>query len=322
MDSPSCIGDSVNTINYNSLPKDTVLITGGAGFIGSHTADYLLSLGFKVRVLDNLSSGNRDNLPLDNSQIELIIGDIRDENIVLRSMQGIRHVLHLAAQVSVDKSVHNPVNSCQQNIVGFLTVLDAAKRVGARIVYASSAAVYGEPLTLPLTESSPTNPISPYGLEKLTNEAYAALYSRLYETSSLGLRFFNVYGSRQDPSSPYSGVITKFIQMIRANKPLTIRGDGQQKRDFIHVSDVAHANVAALFSDLSGVVNVASGQCISILALTDALARALRTTFDLQYVPAIPGDIQVSAADNSRLQESLYSPKIHLVDGLQEVEGT
>ncbi len=188
---------------------DKVLITGGAGFIGSHTADLLLNQGIAVRVLDNLSSGFRHNLPDHHQLLEFVEGDIRDRATVDHCMQDVSHCLHLAAQVSVVASLEDPEFSAQQNIIGFLNVLDAVHRHGAeRLVYASSAAVYGDPTEIPLPEDAAKTQLSPYGLEKQVNEQYAQLYKALYAVSSLGQRFFNVFGPRQDPKSPYAGVRT------------------------------------------------------------------------------------------------------------------
>ena len=301
--------------NLGSAP---ILITGGAGFIGSHTVDLLLESGCQVRVLDNLSSGSRGNLPR-SSRLQLIHGDILDRKTVQIATEGVNHVLHLAAQVSVQKSVDNPIQSCQQNILGFLTILDAAHKVGARLVYASSAAVYGEPIELPIKETNPIRPISPYGLEKVTNEQYASLYTRLHGTSQLGLRYFNVYGPRQDLTSPYSGVITKFIHMLLAGRSLTVRGDGLQERDFIHVRDVARANVAALSSDYVGVLNIAGGQAITIRQLTEVMTRILGSAIVLSHTPNIPGDIRHSVAQNGAMIKRLGKPQVTLEEGLAEL---
>jgi len=209
------------------LDMEKVLITGGAGFIGSHTADILMEQGIAVRVLDNLSSGHRHNLPDEHPLLEFIQGDICDAPTVKQAMQGVSHCLHLAAQVSVVASLEDPEFSAQQNIVGYVNVLDACRTRGvSRLVYASSAAIYGEPPELPLSEEVASKQLSPYGLEKKINEDYADLYHRLYQFSSLGMRFFNVYGPRQDPRSPYAGVIALFVDRIRDSQAITVFGDG------------------------------------------------------------------------------------------------
>ncbi len=233
-----------------------VLVTGGAGFIGSHSVEALLDAGAEVTVLDNFSAGRRANLP-EHGKLRIVEGDIRDAPSVQRAMTGVDHILHLAAQVSVRASVEAPALSASHNVAGFLNIADAARRPGVlRLVYASSAAVYGAPRVLPLDEGSACEPLSPYGLEKLVNDQYAALFGRLYGTSMLGLRYFNVYGPRQDPASPYAGVISRFASRLASNEPLSVFGDGQQTRDFIFVKDVARANVAALRSKCNGVLNV------------------------------------------------------------------
>ncbi|MDG7001062.1 MAG: NAD-dependent epimerase/dehydratase family protein [Nitrososphaerota archaeon] len=295
-----------------------ILVTGGAGFIGSHTVDQLLMLGYQVRVLDNLSSGKLNNLP-ESGRLQFLQGDILDHKMVQAATSGVTHVLHLAAQVSVQKSLEDPIQSCQQNIEGFLAVLDAARKIGARIVYASSAAVYGDSVVLPIRETSPVNAISPYGLEKITNEQYAALYTYMHGTSQLGLRYFNVYGPRQDPTSPYSGVITKFMAMIATGRSLTVRGDGLQERDFIHVRDAARANVSALFSDYVGIINIARGQAITIRRLTEVMAQVLGSGVAVNYVPNIPGDIRRSVAQNRLMAKHLGRPLVTIEEGLAEL---
>lgn len=283
-----------------------VLITGGAGFIGSHTADLLMEQGIAVRVLDNLSSGHRENLPSQHRLLEFIEGDICDAATVRETMQGVSHCLHLAAQVSVVASLEDPEFSAKQNIVGFVNVLDACRKQGAqRLVYASSAAIYGEPPKLPLDEDVPVKQLSPYGLEKQVNEYYADLYHRLYQFSSLGMRFFNVYGPRQDPKSPYAGVIALFVDRITAAQPVTVFGDGQQTRDFIFVRDVARANVAALKNTYQGACNVATGKRTSLLDLIETLSQLTGNQTDIRFAPPRTGDIVHSLADPSRMNREL-----------------
>jgi UDP-glucose 4-epimerase len=242
-----------------------ILITGGAGFVGSHTVDLLLVQGQRVRVLDDFSSGRRENLPA-SALLETVQGDVRDPVAVEQAMQGITRVLHLAAHVSVVKSIEDPVASAAVNVGGFLVVLDAARRAGVgRFVYASSAAVYGATERVPVDESTPVRPQSPYGLEKAIDDQYALLFKELYGVRCLGLRYFNVYGPRQDPASPYSGVISRFLDCIRMGRPLTIFGDGRQTRDFVFVKDVAKVNVQALNANAFGVCNVGTGSSTSVL---------------------------------------------------------
>lgn len=295
-----------------------VLITGGAGFIGSHTADLLMEQGIAVRVFDNLSSGHRENLPAQHNLLEFVKGDICDASAVKDAIQGVTHCLHLAAQVSVVASLEDPEFSAKQNIVGFVNVLDACRKQGvSRLVYASSAAIYGEPPKLPLDEEVPVKQLSPYGLEKQVNEYYADMYHRLYNFSSLGMRFFNVYGPRQDPKSPYAGVIALFVDRITAAQPVTVFGDGQQTRDFIYVRDVARANVAALNSTYQGACNVATGKRTSLLDLINALSELTGNKTDVKFAPPRTGDIVHSLADPGRMNRELKTiAESPLKDGL------
>lgn len=282
-----------------------VLVTGGAGFIGSHSVDRLLETGARVRVLDNFSSGKRENLN-PHPGLEVLEGDIRNRAVVEQAMDGISHVLHLAAQVSVAASVEDPLGSCAVNIGGFLNVLDSARRAGVgRFVYASSAAVYGMPARPRLLEEDPSLPISPYGLEKSVNDQYARLYREIYGLSCLGQRYFNVYGPRQDPSSPYSGVISIFARRLREKQPLTVNGDGLQTRDFIYVGDVAAANALALRSTEGGVCNVATGRDVTLLQMLETLSKVAGVKPEVSFGPARAGDIRHSAADNRRLMADL-----------------
>jgi len=285
---------------------EKVLIVGGAGFIGSHTADILMERGVNVRVLDNLSSGHRSNLPASHPLMEFVEGDMRNAETVKDVMQGISHVVHLAAQVSVVASLEDPEFSAQQNIIGYLNVLDAAKNVGVkRMVYASSAAIYGEPPSLPLDEEMDVKQLSPYGLEKQVNEEYADLYYRLHGFSALGMRFFNVYGPRQDPKSPYAGVIALFMDRIKDNLPLTMNGDGEHTRDFIYVRDVARTNVEALGVDVQGACNVATGEKTSLNDLVNVLSDITGNKADVTYGPEREGDIVHSLANPSKMNKQI-----------------
>jgi len=285
---------------------ERVLIVGGAGFIGSHTADILVEQGVKVRVLDNLSSGHRTNLPASHPLMEFIEGDMRNAETVKDAMQGVSHVVHLAAQVSVVASLEDPEFSAQQNIIGYLNVLDAAKNAGVkRMVYASSAAIYGEPPSLPLDEEMAVKQLSPYGLEKQVNEEYADLYYRLHGFSALGMRFFNVYGPRQDPKSPYAGVIALFMDRIKDNLPLTMNGDGEHTRDFIYVRDVARTNVAALGVDVQGACNVATGEKTSLNDLVNVLSEITANTADVTYGAEREGDIVHSLANPAKMNKQI-----------------
>jgi UDP-glucose 4-epimerase len=297
-----------------------VLVTGGAGFIGSYSVEALLALGARVIVLDNFACGKLDNLPRD-ERLSVVRGDIRDLAAVRGAMSGATHVLHLAAQVSVRISVDDPPRSCHDNVLGFVNVLEAARleNVG-RIVYASSAAVYGVPNRLPLDEDAPLLPISPYGLEKCIDDQYAALYRKLYGQSSLGLRYFNVYGPRQDPSSQYAGVISKFAAAIVAGAPLTVFGDGRQTRDFVFVRDIARINAQALHSDYRGICNIGTGVSVTLLQLVEALSQCAGKPAQVRFAEPVAGDIRESATAVARLREVFGEvPSTQLTDGLKSL---
>ena len=300
---------------------DKYLVTGGAGFIGSHTVDHLLAKQQQVVVLDNFSSGHRHNLPDSHPLLTIVEGDIRDQSAVAEAAEGVSHCLHLAAQVSVVKSLEDPADSATHNIMGFINVLNAMKDNHAkRFVYASSAATYGNPKTLPLPEDEPLGPESPYGLEKQINELYVKLFKDLYKVSSCGMRFFNVYGPRQDPKSPYAGVIALFADAVLAQKPLTINGDGMQTRDFIFVNDVARANVAALNGKYEGAVNVATGVTVTLLELIEVLEKIAGHECEKTFGPEREGDIRHSAAKVETLQNILnVTAKHELEAGLREL---
>lgn len=229
-----------------SVTLETVLITGGADFIGSHLVEELVQTAEEVRVLDDHSADRRERLP---DEVQLYEEDIRDDDLVAEAMSGVDHIFHLAAQVSVDRSVEDPTASHATNVGGTLAVLEAARMVGARVIMASSAAVYGEAETVPVAEDSRKDPRSPYGLEKLTADRYARRYHELYGLETVVLRYFNVYGPRQS-GGQYSGDIDTFVRQAFSGEPLTVHGDGKQTRDFVHIADVVRATLAA--ADESG----------------------------------------------------------------------
>jgi UDP-glucose 4-epimerase len=297
-----------------------VLVTGGAGFIGSHTVERLLQDNHRVRVLDNFSTGRLSNLPT-HPLLDVVVGDIRSVEDVQTAMKGVTHCLHLAAQVSVASSVADPVGSATHNILGALNVMHAASMAHvSKLVYASSAAVYGIPAQLPLPEEAELQPLSPYGLEKWIDERYAALLGSLHGLPSLGLRYFNVYGPRQDPNSPYAGVIARFLDRLLSHQPPLVFGDGLQSRDFIYVGDIARANVAALFSPQCGICNVATGQQIDLLTLIDLLGQLTHCHLTPQHLPAKAEDIRDSCGNNRRLSEWLMiEPMWTLTEGLSEL---
>ena len=299
-------------------PLMHVVVTGGAGFIGSHSVEALLAAGARVTVFDNFSTGKRENLP-QGERLEIISGDVRERAAVERALAGATHVLHLAAQISVRVSIEDPPRSCHDNVLGFVNVLEAARRSGVkRVVYASSAAVYGVPARLPLDEDAAVGPISPYGLEKVINDQYAQLYRALYGQSSLGLRYFNVYGPRQDPTSQYAGVISKFAALIAADRPLTVFGDGGQTRDFVFVKDLARINALALANDYCGICNVGTGVSVTLLELIDALAKCAGKVPAVRFEPPVAGDIRDSAMAPARLKQVFgAAPATRLAEGLQ-----
>jgi UDP-glucose 4-epimerase len=227
-------------------------------------------------------------------------------------------VLHLAAQIFVRLSVEDPPDSCSQNVLGFVNVLDTARRRGVkRVVFASSAAVYGVPARLPLDEDSPLAPVSPYGLEKRIDEQYGALFGDLYGLSTFGLRYFNVYGPRQDPSSQYAGVISKFAAQLGRREPLTVFGDGGQCRDFVFVKDVARCNLSALKGAYGGVCNVGTGKSVTLLELIDALAARTGARPEVNFAPPVLGDIRESAMAPARLKALLgFVPQTTLAEGI------
>lgn len=283
-----------------------VLVTGGAGFIGSHTVELLLQRGHKVRVLDNLSTGSAANLP-NCDLLELVQGDIRKPADVIAALDGIEHVLHLAAQVSVSTSITQPGDSAHVNVLGFLNVLEAS-RSGCvkRFVYSSSAAVYGEPAPdSALTEHACCMPKSPYGLEKRINEQYAQLYAQLHSMACLGLRYFNVYGPRQTADSPYSGVLARFVMQLQQGQELTVYGDGEQTRDFVHASDVAELNYRALLGTCTGVLNVGTGRSCSLNTLAAVLRDLTGQKLVIRQLERRAADIRHSCADTTLLQQAL-----------------
>jgi UDP-glucose 4-epimerase len=294
------------------------LVTGGAGFIGSHIAERLLSSGHEVVVLDNFFSGHRRNL--DGLDVKLVEGDVRDEKMVTELARGCEVIFHEAAIVSVPYSVEHPQESHDVNIQGTLNVLQAARAAGvSRVVFASSAAIYGEEPTLPKTEAMRPEPMSPYGVEKLTGEHYLATWSRLFGVETVALRYFNVFGPRQDPKSPYSGVISIFVDRILAGQPLTFFGDGSQTRDFVYVGNVVDANLlAATTPGVSGrMYNVGCGKSTSLLTLASLIERAAGKKVERRFGTPRAGDIKDSVAEIERARSELgYAPAVDVEEGL------
>lgn len=298
------------------------LVTGGAGFIGSNLVDYLVREGMQVRVLDNLSTGNLENLEPVRGQIDFNQGDVRDFDTLLRAMSDIELVFHQAAMVSVPESVEDPVEAAMINDLGTLYLLEASHRAGVRkVILASSCAVYGDLPQLPKREDMATRPQSPYAASKLHGETYACLYSDLYGLETVCLRYFNVYGPKQDPTSQYSGVISIFMDKAVRDELPTIYGDGDQYRDFVYVADVVGANLqAALAENISGVViNVGTGGSVTINQLWKSIARLAGVESKPVRAPERPGDIQESVADISRARQMLeFEPKYSFQEGLEK----
>jgi len=299
------------------------LITGGAGFIGSHIVEHLLQRNHQARVLDDFSTGKRENLAfaVGNPNLEVIEGDIRDAAAVASAMSGVDGVFHEAALVSVPKSVEQPGLSFDINVRGTFTVFDAARLAGVRrVVYASSAAVYGENEHLPLSETFAPIPVSPYGLDKLYTEHLGALYQSLYGQQMLALRYFNVFGPRQDPGSAYSGVISIFVDRLKSGKVPIIFGDGEQTRDFVYVGDVVQANLNAMFAKYSGfrVFNVGSGRQTTLNQLFSQVKDLTGSSIAAANAEARVGDIRHSLSDISQIRKDLaYAPAFSLAEGLR-----
>lgn len=302
------------------MKPQRILVTGGAGFIGSHSVDFLLAQGCQVVVLDNLFSGNTANLDMRHPGLEFMEGDVLEYPLLVDLLKSCDAVLHLAAIASVPESIANPIYSMQVNMQGFLHVLQAVheSRKDIRIVYASSAAVYGDTTSLPCREQQVDIPLSPYALQKMNCEQYAALFYSLHGIKSLGLRYFNVYGQRQDPRSPYSGVISRFLDLYRKNEELIFNGDGLQSRDFIHVSDVVRANWLALQSDAHGALNIATGQPETLIALVDYIEAAGGRPALRGFAPPRPGDIRESYASTTLAADKLgFKAEIGLREGVK-----
>jgi len=298
----------------STVSDRTVLVTGGAGFIGSHIAEALCPDN-EVLILDNFSTGVRANCPDDATVIE---GDVRDEGVVADATEGVDIVFHEAAIVSVAQSVEEPTASHAVNVDGTLTVLEAARREDARVVFASSAAIYGAPDSLPVTETDPKQPTSPYGLEKLSGDHYCRLYADLYDLPTVALRYFNVYGPRQS-GGDYAGAITAFAGQARDGGPLTVHGDGGQTRDFVNVTDVVQANLLAATTDATGqAFNVGTGTETTIRTVAETIRDHVDLTADVTHTDARAGDIRESVADISKVRERLgYEPSVSLSDGLE-----
>jgi UDP-glucose 4-epimerase len=294
----------------------SILVTGGAGFIGSHLAAALVEDN-DVRVLDDCSTGSRGAVP---DAATLLTGDVRDPATVARAADGVDLVYHLAATVSVERSIADPIRSHGVNVDGTLNVLEAARDADARVVLASSAAVYGDPTAIPVAEDQPKSPSSPYGAEKLSADRYARLYAAHYDLETVALRYFNVYGPG-GIDTDYSGVIDVFLDRASEGRALPIHGDGSQTRDFVHVSDVVQANLLAGVTDETGVAfNVGTGHSVSISTLAETVVDVTDSTSDVVHTEPRTGDIDRSEADIGRARDVLgYRPRVTLREGLEEL---
>jgi UDP-glucose 4-epimerase len=306
-----------------SPSPQNVLVTGGAGFIGSATVEELVAQGHAVTVLDDLSAGSLANLDSVAGKFKLVQADICDPAALATAVAGCEVVVHLAAKPSVEESLKHPQETHRVTYGGTLAVAEAARQHGVkRIVFASSAAVYGDSAVCPVKESSPGSPQSPYGLDKTSAERLLLIYHRLYRLETLPLRFFNVYGRRQDPKSPYSGVISKFVDAAKGGQPVRINGDGLQTRDYVSVKDVARviAEFVRAESVPSETVNVATGRASTLLDLVAALSSLVGHPVETCFGADRPGDIRHSVADVGLLKSVLgWVPETGLDQGLAEL---
>jgi UDP-N-acetylglucosamine/UDP-N-acetylgalactosamine 4-epimerase len=310
----------------SDISGKSFLVTGGAGFIGSHIVGYLLKNGAgKVRVLDNLATGSLANVDLfrSYSRYEFMEGDIRDAGTCVRACDGADHVSHQAALGSVPRSVKDPVTSNEVNVSGFVNVITAAKDAGVKtFVYASSSSVYGDEPNLPKTEERTGNLLSPYAVTKKANELYASVFHALYGMKVIGLRYFNVFGPRQDPNGPYAAVIPLFVKGIMEQSPVYINGDGGQTRDFTFVENAVQANIRGMLTEedsaFGEVYNVAVGANYTVNFLFKSICKLLETEHSPVYREPRSGDIRDSLADISKASRLLdYQPTQKFLDGLQ-----
>ncbi|SEH17976.1 UDP-glucose 4-epimerase [Natronorubrum sediminis] len=302
-------------MDSSAIRDQTVLVTGGAGFIGSHLVEALTPHN-DVRILDNFSTGDAANVPED---VTVIDGDVGDPIALQQAARGVDIIFHHAAIVSVSRSVDDPRRSNETNLEASLLVLEQARQEDARVVVASSAAVYGHPDELPVTEASATEPMSPYGIQKLALDQYTRRYAELYDLPTVSLRYFNAYGPRQQ--GPYSGVISTFLEQARADEPITIEGDGEQTRDFVHVSDIVRANLyAATTDDVGEAYNIGTGAKTSITDLAETIRTATGSSSSIVHRDPRPGDIRHSRADVSKAAQTLgFESRVDLERGIHSL---
>lgn len=301
-----------------------ILVTGGAGFIGSHLTETLLRRGHVVRVLDDFSTGKRENLKFDRaySSLEIIEGDIRDLGLCQKATKGIDYVFHQAALPSVQRSVEDPLGSNSVNVEGTLNILLASRENKVkRVMYASSSSIYGDTPTLPKKEEMPPTPLSPYALQKYVGEQYCRLFYQLYGLETVSLRYFNIFGPRQDPNSIYSAVIPRFIDALLRSQPPTIFGDGEQSRDFTYIENVVQANLLAMAAEhLHGeAINIACGKRTSLNQLVNVLKKITGSKLSPVYEEPRQGDVKHSLADVRKGKQILnYEPRVGLELGLEK----
>ena len=297
------------------------LITGGAGFIGSHIVEELVRRGEKVRVFDNFSTGRLENISDFKGKIEIIKGDVRDLKDLKRAAKGVDYILHQAAMRSVPRSVDDPRGANDNNITGTLNVLIAGKECGVKkVVYASSSSVYGDCKVFPQREDFLPSPISPYAVSKLAGEYYCTMYWKTFSLPTVSLRYFNVFGPKQPPESQYSAVIPKFIEMALKEEALEVHWDGKQSRDFTYVANVVKANIMAALSPKSNgkVYNVACGMTVSLLEIISIIEKVLNTKLKKRFAPKRPGDVRKTFADISLIKKDLgYKPDVDFTKGLE-----
>ncbi len=299
------------------------LVTGGAGFIGSNIVSELLAQGYEVRVLDNFATGKRENiLPLmKNEKMTMIEGDLRSFHTVRAAVKGVDYILHQGALPSVPRSINDPITSNDVNILGTLNILEAAKEFGVkRVVCASSSSIYGNSETLPKIEVMPVNPLSPYALTKYAQERYCQIFTEIYGLETVSLRYFNVFGPNQDPTSQYSAVIPKFIRLIMAGKEPVIYGDGTQSRDFTFVENNVWANIQACVApEAAGkVINVACGERYTLIELVEKINEILGTNVEPQFAPDRAGDVKHSLAGIEKAKKLLdYEVRVDFEEGLR-----
>ena len=298
------------------------LVTGGAGFIGSNLVRKLLEMGEDVRILDNFATGKRENiLPLiNNPHLTIIEGDLRSFHIVRTAVKGVDYILHQGALPSVPRSINDPITTNDVNILGTLNILEAAKEFGVkRVICASSSSIYGNSETLPKVETMPVNPMSPYALTKYAQEKYCQIYYNLYGLETVALRYFNVFGPNQDPTSQYSAVIPKFIKHMSEDKEPVIYGDGTQSRDFTYVDNVVYANLLACNAEKAAgeVINIACGESYTLLELVKMINEILGKNIEPKFDPERPGDVKHSWAGIDKAKELLsYEVKVDFKEGL------